>query len=100
MILRSIGSTGPSIAASLPLAPGLVSLRSISSSSSSSRGRRLVVEGDSRLESRNHSHSMGFEMPRLEDLWDMEQYFKAVRSLFDDQGTMATIYLSGDAKNI
>lgn len=35
-----------SIAASLPLAPGLVSLRSISSSSSSSRGRRSVVEGN------------------------------------------------------
>ncbi|KAK6774832.1 hypothetical protein RDI58_009617 [Solanum bulbocastanum] len=46
MILRSRGSTGPSIAASLPLAPGLVSLRSISSSSSSSRGRRSVVEGN------------------------------------------------------
>ena len=30
----------------------------------------------------------------------MEQYFKAVRAPFDDQGTMATIYLSGDAKNI
>lgn len=50
------------------------------------------------FESRNHSHSTGFEMPRLEDLWDMEQYFKAVRAPFDDQVTMATIYLSGDAK--
>jgi len=39
-------------------------------------------------------------MPRLEDLWDMEQYFKAVRAPFDDQVIMATIYLSGDAKNI
>ncbi|MCE3216349.1 hypothetical protein HAX54_006183 [Datura stramonium] len=56
-----------------------------------------VSLGDSRLESRNHSHSTGFEMPRLEDLWDMEQYFKAVCAPFDDQGTMATIYLSGDA---
>lgn len=37
-------------------------------------------------------------MPRLEDLWDMEQYFKAVRAPFDDQVTMATMYLSGDAK--
>lgn len=27
------------------------------------------------FESWNHSHSTGFEMPRLEDLWDMEQYF-------------------------
>jgi len=35
-------------------------------------------------------------MPRLEDLWDMEQYFKAVRAPFDDQ--MATISLSGGAK--
>lgn len=50
------------------------------------------------FESRNHSHSTGFEMPRLEDLWDIEQYFKAVRAPFDDQVTMATIYLSGDAK--
>ena len=41
-----------------------------------------VSPGDSRLESRNHSHSTGFEMPRLEDLWDMEQYFKAVRAPF------------------
>lgn len=48
------------------------------------------------FESRNHSHSTGFEMPRLEDLWDMEQYFKAVRAPFDDQ--MATISLSGGAK--
>lgn len=50
------------------------------------------------FESRNHSHSTEFEMPRLEDLWDMEQYFKAVRAPFDDQVTMATMYLSGDAK--
>lgn len=34
------------------------------------------------FESRNHSHSTRFEMPRLEDLWDMEQYFKAVRAPF------------------
>lgn len=27
------------------------------------------------FESCNRSHSTGFEMPRLEDLWDMEQYF-------------------------
>lgn len=41
------------------------------------------------------------KMPRLEDLWDMEEYFKAVRApFFDDQVTMATMYLSGDAKNI
>lgn len=52
------------------------------------------------FESRNHSHSTGFEMPRVEDLWDMEQYFKAVRAPFDDQVTMATMYFSGDAKNI
>ena len=26
------------------------------------------------FEPRNHSHSTGFKMPRLEDLWDMEQY--------------------------
>ena len=50
------------------------------------------------FESRNHSHSTGFEMPRVEDLWDMEQYFKAVRAPFDDQVTMATMYLSGDVK--
>lgn len=56
MILRSRGSTGPSIAASLPLAPGLVSLRSISSSSSSSRGRRSVVEGNE-LESQREIRS-------------------------------------------
>lgn len=29
------------------------------------------------FESRNHSHSTGFEMPRVEDLWDMEQYLLA-----------------------
>lgn len=52
------------------------------------------------FEPRNHSHSTGFKMPRLEDLWDMEQYFKAVRAPFDDQVTMATMYFSGDAKNI
>lgn len=32
------------------------------------------------FEPRNHSHSTGLKMPRLEDLWDMEQYFKAVRA--------------------
>lgn len=52
------------------------------------------------FEPRNHSHSTGFKMPRLEDLWDMEEYFKAVRAPFDDQVTMSTMYLSGDAKNI
>ncbi|KAL0292383.1 UNVERIFIED_CONTAM: hypothetical protein Scaly_3064800 [Sesamum calycinum] len=52
------------------------------------------------FEPRNHSHSTGFKMPRLEDLWDMEQYFKAVRAPFDDQVTMATMCLSGDVKNI
>lgn len=51
------------------------------------------------FESRNHSHSTGFEMPRLEDLWDMEQYFKAVRAPFDDQVTMATMYLSGGMRS-
>lgn len=50
------------------------------------------------FESRNHSHSTGLEMPRLEDFWDMEQYFKAVRAPFYDQVRMATIYLSGDVK--
>nr|DAD25604.1 TPA_asm: hypothetical protein HUJ06_027068 [Nelumbo nucifera] len=51
------------------------------------------------FESRNHSHSTGSEMPRkFLILWDMEQYFKAVRAPFDDQVTMATMYLSGDAK--
>lgn len=29
------------------------------------------------FESRNHSHSRGFEMPRVEDLWDMEEYLLA-----------------------
>ncbi|KAM3336901.1 hypothetical protein P3S68_032601 [Capsicum galapagoense] len=39
-----------------------------------------VSPGDSILESQNHNHSTGFEMPRLEDLWGMEQYFKAARA--------------------
>lgn len=55
------------------------------------------------FESRNHSHSTGSEIPRPRKffiLLDMEQYFKAVRAPFDDQVTMATMSLSGDAKNI
>lgn len=51
------------------------------------------------FESRNHSHSTGSEMPRkFIILLDMEKYFKAVRAPFDDQVTMATMSLSGDAK--
>ncbi|PHT35869.1 hypothetical protein CQW23_23569 [Capsicum baccatum] len=46
-----------------------------------------ISPGNSRLESWNHSHSTGFKMPRLEDLWDIEQYFKDVHAPFDDQGT-------------
>ena len=41
---------------------------------------------------------MAPEMLRIEDFWDIEQYFKAVRAPFDDQVTMATMYLSGDVK--
>ncbi|KAF3452206.1 hypothetical protein FNV43_RR08304 [Rhamnella rubrinervis] len=37
-------------------------------------------------------------MLRIEDFWDMEQYFKAVRAPFYDQVTMATKSLSGDVK--
>lgn len=51
------------------------------------------------FESRNHSHSTGSEIPRkFFILLDMEQYFKAVRAPFDDQVTMATMSLYGDAK--
>ncbi|PHU11131.1 hypothetical protein BC332_18061 [Capsicum chinense] len=58
-----------------------------------------VSPSDSKLESQNHSHSTGFEIPRLEDLWDIEQHFKAVRAPFDDQGTMNKRTLSELVKN-
>ena len=41
---------------------------------------------------------MAPEMLRIEDFWDIEEYFKAVRAPFDDQVTMATMSLSGDVK--
>lgn len=47
---------------------------------------------------RNQRHSLAPEMLRIEDFWDMEQYFKAVRAPFYDQVTMATKSLSGDVK--
>ena len=69
-------------------------------------GRRFVnrmshLATPDAFESWNHSHSTGSEMPRkFLILWDMEQYFKAVRAPFYDQVTMATKSLSGDGEAV
>ena len=52
------------------------------------------------FESWNHSHSTGFEMPRLEDPWDKQYFLRRFVPLLTTKSQWKQCLSLGDAKNI